>query len=99
MALALLLSQTNAAAIYSLFSTYNVLNQILFDHVKAYHQIPPSPEIKQAKLLLSSDNPSYHLPGLNVKIPQKPLSRSILDKETGLIHGKPEDSDKHVARL
>ena len=34
--------------------------------------------------------PSYDLLGLNVKIADKPLTRRILDKDTGLIYGEHE---------
>ena len=59
------------AVMYGLFSMYYVLN-ILFDYVKAYYHISPDPEMEQALILLTSNIPSYHLPCINVKIPDKP---------------------------
>ena len=37
-------------------------------------------------MFVTSDIPSYSLPVLNVKIPEKPISRRILQKESGSIY-------------
>ena len=37
-------------------------------------------------MLLISDNPSNDLPGLNVKIPKRPLSTPMLDKDSRPIY-------------
>ena len=39
-------------------------------------------------MLLTSDFPSYELPGLDVKIPDRLLSRCMLDSGSGLMYGK-----------
>ena len=46
------------------------------------------PEIEQALKLLMSDIPSYYLPGLNVKIPEKPLNSQMLEMDSGPVHGE-----------
>ena len=78
--------QGNAVAMDSLFSMCYILSKINFDYWEAYHQISPKPKIEQALMLLTSDIPSYDLPLLNVKIPEKPLSRRLMDKDTGPIY-------------
>ena len=62
------------------------LTRFFFDHLKAYHEISPKPEMKQALMLLTSYIPYFTLPGLNVKLLRKPMSRWILDKDTGSIY-------------
>ena len=62
----------------------------LFDYLKAYHQILPELEIQQALILLTSNSPLYDLPGLDVKIPEKSLTRRILDKKMGQINDELE---------
>ena len=58
-------------------SMYYVFNKILFDYVKVYNQILLKSEMEQALMLLTSDIPSYFLPGLNMKIPEKPLRKEL----------------------
>ena len=58
-----------------LFSAYYVINKTLFAHLKTYHQISSHLEMEQVVSLFTSDIPSYNLTGLNVKIPDRPLSR------------------------
>ena len=48
-------------------------------------------------MLLTSDIPNYSLPGVNVKIPDKPLSIGILEEDIGLIYGELKQTCKHVA--
>ena len=80
--------QSNAAALDSLFIMYCVINKILFDYLKAHHQISPKPEMEQALMLLTSDVPSYNSPCLNVKVPDKPFRRWILDKDTSPMYSE-----------
>ena len=65
-------------------------NRILFDYLKACHQIPPEAKVKQMLTLPTSDIPSYELPGLNVKIRDKSLSSHILHKGSRSIYGELE---------
>ena len=88
LALTMLSYENNAATMDGLFNMYDVFNKILFDHLKANHQIIPGSDMEKALMFLTSDMPSYNLPDLNVKIPDKLLSRRILDEDTGLIYGK-----------
>ena len=81
----MLLYQIISAATYNLFSSYYVLNKILFDYLKAYHQITSGPEMEQTLVLLTSNAPSYDLPCLNIEIPEKQLGRRILGKEASPI--------------
>ena len=41
---------------------------------------------------LTSDIPSYEIPGVNVKIPDRQLSRHIFDKDFGSMYGEPEQT-------
>ena len=72
----------------SLLSTYYVFNQTLLNYFKAYHHIPLGPEVKQILKLLNSYTTSYDLPGLNVKIPDRSLSRCILYKDSEPVWGE-----------
>ena len=72
----------------NLFSTYSVFNEILFDCLEAYNQIPPKPEMEQGLVLLTSVIPLHDLPGLKVKIADNPLSRRMLDKKSNQIYRK-----------
>ena len=47
-------------------------------------------------MLLTSDNPSYNLPGLNIKIPEKPLNRQKLDKDSRLFYGVLKQTLTHM---
>ena len=80
--------QNNAAAVNGLFNSYYVFNKIPFDYLKACNQVSPKLEMEQALMLLTSDIPSYYLSGLNVRFPEKPLYRRILDKEMSQICGE-----------
>ena len=80
--------KNNAAAIGKLLSTCYVFDKILFDYLKAYHQIWPKWEMQQGLMPLTQDIPSYDLPGLNVKMPAKSLSKRIQDKESNPFHGE-----------
>ena len=42
-------------------------------------------------VILSSDFSLYHLPGLNVKIPNRPLSRCMIDKDSVTNYGELEE--------
>ena len=84
----ILFCQDNAATIDGLFIMYFVFNKFLFDCLKAYHQISSIPDMEQGLRLLTCDVPSYDLPGLNVKIPEKPLSRKVLMKDISPINSK-----------
>ena len=48
--------------------------------------------MEQALMLLTSDVPSYDLPGLHVKIPNQTQSRKILERDTGPIYGELKQS-------
>ena len=78
--------QGNTTEMNGLFSTYNVFNKILLDHLGAYHWISPQSEMEQVLILLTLDIPSYDLLGLNIRILDKPLSRRTLDENTGSIY-------------
>ena len=56
----------------------------IFDPLKAHHEISPEPYIEQVLKLLTYDRPLYDLPGLNVKVPEKPIRSHIHDKDSGL---------------
>ena len=89
----------NAATTFGSFSTYYVFNKILFDYLKAYHQISPKPEMEQAQVLLNSDSSTCGLQGLTLKMPEKPQSRRILDKESGPIFGDPAQTLTHLFKI
>ena len=69
-----------------LYMMYFVFKEILFDHMKACHHISPDQNLEKALTFLTSDVPSYDLSGVNFKIPDKPLSRRILDEDTDQIY-------------
>ena len=54
--------QNNAVVMDSLFHASFVFIIIHFAYLKAYHQILPKLEMKQALMLLTSDILSYNLP-------------------------------------
>ena len=66
--------------------------------LKVYYHISPEPEMEQALMLMTSNIPSYNLPGLNVKIPDKSLSRRKLEKDTGPIYCKPEQTLTYMSQ-
>ena len=55
--------------------------------MKTYHQISPDMDIGKVLMFLTSEIPSYNLSGLNIKIPDKPLNRRILDEDTRPLYG------------
>ena len=57
---------------------YDAICKILFEYLKAQHQISPELEIEQAMMLLTSAVPMYGLPDLNAKTPDTPQSRGVL---------------------
>ena len=91
--------KNNAATTDSLFSTYYVLNKIIFDYLKVYHQISLKPKVEQMLILLTSDIPLYNLPHLDVKIPNRPLNRPKLDKDFGLIYFEPGETLTYMLEI
>ena len=87
--------KNNAAATDNLFSTYYVLTNILFDYLKAYHEISLEPEVEQMLMLLKFVIPLNDLPSLNVKTL---TSNHILDKESGPIYDEHELTLKHEGK-
>ena len=59
------------------YLTHGVINRTNSVNVliQRIHAIHAEPEMKQALIILMSDIPSDDLPGLNVKNPDKPLSK------------------------
>ena len=90
--------QDTVAITYSLFNMYYVFNKILFDYLKTSHQISPEPGMQQTLMLLTSNIPLYDFLGLNDKILDKPLTRKILDKDTGSIYSKHKQTLTYVER-
>ena len=60
---------------------------VCFDYLKAHHKKSPDPKIEETMMLFTSDIPSYTLPGLNIKCPDKTLSRQIVDNNSYSIYG------------
>ena len=55
--------KNNTATIDGLFSMYYVLNEVLFNYLKAYHQILPEQDSEQALMLITLYINLHHLPG------------------------------------
>ena len=75
----------NAIYMDGLLSMYYGFNKIVFDYLKAYHQISPEPDMGEILMLLTPKTHFYDFPDLNVNIPDKPLTRQIVDINTSPI--------------
>ena len=70
-----------------------------FHCFQVFHKISPDLEIEETVMLLTPDIPFYDLPGPEVKVLDKPLSRQILGKDSGTIYGELEWTlDIHVGK-
>ena len=65
-----------------------MFNKIHFDCLKAYHHFSTEPEVEQIQMSLTSDMPSYDLPEINVTVPNRPLSRFIIYKDSHPIYSE-----------
>ena len=71
---------------------------VSFNYLKANHWISPKQVMDQALILMTSDIQSYNFPGLNYQMSDKPLSKSILDKDSGLMYGELHQTLAYMAQ-
>ena len=98
MAQTMITCQDKAATLDGLFSIYYVFNEVLFDYLKAYYNVSQEPGMDQTLMLLTLNIPLYSLPGLNVRMPDKPLTIRLLDKDTGPIYGEVKQKLTHTLK-